>query len=70
MVNGEQDALKVDFDVPEGTKLRFSVPPDFDIVENILAKANELKNTGQVDAEALLIFLAPEGSAHWVLWPI
>ena len=56
MVNGDEDALKVDFDVPEGTKLRFSVPPDFDIVENILAKANELKDTSHAEAEALLIF--------------
>ena len=56
MVNGDEDALKVDFDVPQGTKIRFSVPPDFDIVENILAKANELKNAGNAEAEALLIF--------------
>jgi hypothetical protein len=56
MVNGKEDALKVDFDVPQGTKLRFSVPPDFDIVENILAKANDLKNTSHTEAEALLIF--------------
>lgn len=32
------------------------MPPDFDIVENVLEKANELKNAGQSDAEALLIF--------------
>ena len=38
MVNDEQDALKVDFDVPEGTRLRFSVPPDFDIVENVIRR--------------------------------
>ena len=56
MINKDQDALKLDFDVPQGTKLRFSVPPDFDIVENVLEKANELKNASEADAEALLIF--------------
>jgi len=56
MVNGDKDALKVDFDVPTGTKIRFSVPPDFDIVENILEKANELKDNSKAEAEALLIF--------------
>jgi hypothetical protein len=56
MINKDEDALKLDFDVPQGTKLRFSMPPDFDIVENVLEKANELKNTRHADAEALLIF--------------
>ena len=56
MVNADEDALKVDFDVPQGTKIRFSVPPDFDIVEDILAQASELKNARQAEAEALLIF--------------
>jgi len=56
MVDGDKDALKLDFDVPKGTRLRFSVPPDFDIVENILARANELKNDSHAEAEALLIF--------------
>ncbi len=55
-INKEENALKLDFDVPTGTKLRFSMPPDFDIVENVLGKANELKVTSQSDAEALLIF--------------
>jgi hypothetical protein len=32
------------------------MPPDFDIVEKVLGKANELKNTTHGDAEALLIF--------------
>ena len=56
MVNADEDALKVDFDVPTGTKIRFSVPPDFDIVENILEKATELKENSKAEAEALLIF--------------
>ena len=32
------------------------MPPDFDIVETVINKATELKNTTQMDAEALLIF--------------
>lgn len=56
LINKENDALKLDYDVPQGTKFRFTVPPDFDIVENVLEKANEFKNATQADAEALLIF--------------
>lgn len=54
--NRDENALICDFDVPQGSKLRFSMPPDFDIVEKVLEDANELKNSTHADAEALLIF--------------
>lgn len=54
--NSDENALVCDFDVPQGSKLRFSMPPDFDIVEKVLEDANELKNASQADADALLIF--------------
>jgi len=56
LINGDTDAIKLDYPIPEGTKFRFSVPPDFDIVENVLEKANELKDESLWEAEALLIF--------------
>ena len=55
-MNKDNNALKLDFAIPEGTKLQFSMPPDFDIIENVLEKATELKESVQSDAEALLIF--------------
>ena len=55
-IDKDKNAIKVDYDVPEGSKFRFSVPPDLDIVTNIVAGANELKGASQEDAEALLIF--------------
>ena len=33
--NKEENALMCDYDMPEGTKFRFSMPPEYDIVENI-----------------------------------
>jgi len=56
MIDKERNAIKFDFAIPEGTKLQFSMPPDFDIVENVLADATEIKNSNLFDAEALLIF--------------
>jgi hypothetical protein len=56
MINKERNAIKFDFAIPQGTKLQFSMPPDFDIVENVLANAMEIKNSSQFEAEALLIF--------------
>ena len=55
-INKEKNAIKFDFAIPEGTRLQFSMPPDFDIVENVLADANELKVSRGFNAEALLIF--------------
>lgn len=52
----EKNALKLDFPVSTGTKIQFSMPPDFDIVENVLKMATELRDNAKYDAEALLIF--------------
>jgi hypothetical protein len=56
MINKEKDAIKFDFAIPEGTKLQFSMPPDFDIIENVLYDAKQIKNSTRFDGEALLIF--------------
>lgn len=55
-INNDDKSLKLDFAIPTGTKLQFSMPPDFDIIENVLEQATELKNTAGRNAEALLIF--------------
>ena len=55
-VDRNKNALMCDFDVPQGSKLRFSMPPDFDIVDTVIKKASELKNTTHTDAEAVLVF--------------
>jgi hypothetical protein len=56
MFSRDKNALMFDFDVPQGSKVRFSMPPDLDIVEQVIDKANEVKDSSQADAEALLIF--------------
>lgn len=52
----EKDALICESDVLQGAKFRFSTPPDFDILETVVEKARELKNSARAEAEALLIF--------------
>ena len=54
--NREKGALICESNVPEGSKFRFSTPPDFDIIETVVNKASELKNKVDAHAEALLIF--------------
>jgi hypothetical protein len=52
----EKDALVMEANVPQGARFRFSFPPDFDIAETIVEKAQEIKNRASEKAEALLIF--------------
>ena len=52
----EKGALICESNVAHGSKFRFSTPPDFDIIETVINKANELKNEVQAEADALLIF--------------
>jgi len=52
----EKEALMCESDVPQGSRFRFSTPPDFDIIETVVNKATELKNEAHAEAAALLIF--------------
>lgn len=52
----EKDALICESDVPQDSRFRFSTPPDFDIIETVMKKANELKHKNNTEADALLIF--------------
>lgn len=52
----EKQALICESDVPQDSSLRFSTPPDFDIIETVIDKANKLKTEQSAEADALLIF--------------
>ncbi len=57
--------LKLDWDdhsfycsgsVPQGSKVRFSLPPDFDVVEKVIRDCEDLKATEMPEADAVVIF--------------
>ena len=52
----EKQALICESDVVQGSRLRFSTPPDFDIIETVISKAGEIKKEENAEADALLIF--------------
>ena len=52
----EKQALICESDVLQGSSLRFSTPPDFDIIETVIDKAEKLKTDQNAEADALLIF--------------
>jgi hypothetical protein len=55
-IDDQEKALVMDLPMPEGTKFWFTNPPDFDIVEEVIEKATELKKDANETADALLIF--------------
>ena len=42
--------------VPQGSKVRFSIAPDFDVIEKVINGCEELKATEMPEADALLLF--------------
>jgi hypothetical protein len=42
--------------VPQGSKVRFSVPPDFDVMEKVIKGVENLKATEMPEADALVVF--------------
>ncbi|MCH2488534.1 MAG: FIST C-terminal domain-containing protein [Flavobacteriales bacterium] len=52
----DENALFIDIEMPVGTRFWFTKPPEFEIVEETLEKANLIKNTPNEQADALLVF--------------
>jgi hypothetical protein len=42
--------------VPQGSKVRFSLPPDFDVMEKVVKGVENLKDTEMPEADALVVF--------------
>lgn len=42
--------------VPQGSKIRFSVPPDWDVMEKVVKGVQHLKETEMPEADALVVF--------------
>jgi hypothetical protein len=55
-IDHNENALVMDMEMNEGETFWFSVPPDFDIVQEIIDEATEMKKATGGDADALLIF--------------
>ena len=42
--------------VPQGSSIRFSLPPDFDVVDTVIESAQKIKDTTLRDADAMIVF--------------
>jgi hypothetical protein len=56
IVNWDDGSFICSGTVPQGSKIRFSLPPDFDVMETVIKSAEELKNSEIPQADALIVF--------------
>ncbi len=54
--NTEDNSVMLAEEVPEGSLFRFSMPPDFDVIETVIKGASELKENEMPEADALIVF--------------
>lgn len=54
--NSEDRSLICSGKVPQGSKIKFSLPPDFDSIDTVVADCKGIKGNAPQDADALLMF--------------
>jgi hypothetical protein len=54
--NKEDRSLICAGKVPQGSKVRFSLPPDFDAIEKVVEECTEIKNEQLPEADAMIMF--------------
>jgi len=55
-INWEDHSLQVSGKLPQGSKIRFSLPPDFDVIEKVIDENRQFKEEEMQDADALIIY--------------
>lgn len=56
IVNWDDGSFICSGSVPEGAKIRFSLPPDFDVIEKVIEGCEEMKTAQMPEADALILF--------------
>lgn len=54
--NREERSLICSGKVPQGSKIRFAMPPDFDSIDTVIAECRTIKDDAQQQADALIMF--------------
>jgi hypothetical protein len=56
LINWEDHSLMTSGKLPQGSKIRFSLPPDFDVIEKVIEENRKFRETEMPEADALLIY--------------
>lgn len=54
--NKEDRSIICAGNVPQGAKVRFSLPPDFDSIDTVITECEQLKDPNKEQADALIMF--------------
>lgn len=54
--NNKERSLICTGSVPQGAKIKFSLPPDFDAIETVVSECASIKDNEQQQADALILF--------------
>ena len=54
--NTEDNSVMLAEKVPQGSLFRFSMPPDFDVIDSVIKSALEIKENEMPEADAIIIF--------------
>jgi hypothetical protein len=54
--------------VPEGSTVRFTIPPDFEVIESVISACTEIKETKFPEADAMILFSCK--ARHIALGPL
>jgi hypothetical protein len=54
--NTEDNSVMLAEEVPEGSLFRFSMPPDFDVIDSVIQTASDIKENEMPEADAMIIF--------------
>ncbi len=55
-VNREERSLICSGNVPQGSKIKFALPPDFDSIETVVEECKSIKDNTEQQADALIMF--------------
>jgi hypothetical protein len=56
IVNWQDGSFICSGKVPQGSKIKFSLPPDFDVIEKVIQSCKDLQATEMPEADALIVF--------------
>lgn len=54
--NKEDRSLTCAGSIPQGSKIRFSMPPTFDVIDKVVAECKKVKDNEQPEGEAMIMF--------------
>jgi len=56
VINWEDHSLIASGKLPQGSKIRFSLPPDFDVIEKVIDENRKFRESEMPEADALIIY--------------